>query len=365
MGEYRVNLEMYNGPLDLLLYLIRRDEVDIHDIPIVSITEQYLAYVDMLKALDPNLAGEFLVMAATLIEIKSRFLLPAEEAPDAGEDDLEIDPRADLVRQLLQYKAFKDAAGDLRMAGELQALKHTRQPGHVNLGDEKETDLEEVQIWDLFDAFRGVMDAIGKRPQNHEVIYDDTPVELHAEDILDRLRRDGAMSFEQIFEGRELRSEIIGLFLALLELIRLQKIFAVQGENFSRIDVHLNPNPPEERELAHLFARSTLPDEELREKTDSETDDEPAPDYLLDNRLDDEDDLNFDSLLADDLPEIELNTPPADPPDDKVEKNNVANETDEDDESTPTEMGRYVSDAPDPDDIPSHGDYDEDDSTNL
>ncbi|MBN1942386.1 MAG: segregation/condensation protein A [Phycisphaerae bacterium] len=295
MAEYRVNLEMYNGPLDLLLYLIRRDEVDIHDIPIVSITEQYLSYVDMLQALDPNLAGEFLVMAATLIEIKSRMLLPVSEAAgEDGEDEFGIDPRADLVRQLLQYKAFKDAAGDLQLAAELHALKHARRPGRVHLGDEKDVDLEEVRIWDLFDAFRGVMDAIGRRPQNHEVIYDDTPVELHAEDILDRLQRDGAMSFEKIFEGRDQRSEIIGLFLALLELIRLQKIFVVQGENFGRIDVHVNPNPPEERDVEHLFARATLGDEDREgfpEAVDEKDFAEASPsDYISeDDELDDED----------------------------------------------------------------------------
>ncbi|MBN1555937.1 MAG: segregation/condensation protein A [Phycisphaerae bacterium] len=346
MAEYRVNLEMYNGPLDLLLYLIRRDEVDIHDIPIVSITEQYLAYVDMLQALDPNLAGEFLVMAATLIEIKSRVLLPASEVPEGEDDGFDIDPRADLVRQLLQYKAFKDAAGDLKAAGELQALKFVRNPGRIHLGDEKDVDLEEVQIWDLFDAFRNVMDAIGKRPQNHEVIYDDTPVELHAEDILDRLHRDGTMSFEKIFEGREQRSEVIGLFLAVLELIRLQKIFVVQGANFGQIDVHLNPNPPAERDVEHLFARATVPDEE-REKTDEEPEAEGALPPFLPDRDNEEDDLfdeegnlSLEGLLADDLADIDLNTP-AD------------------------ELGTYESEADHDDMEPTQGDHDEDDSVNL
>ena len=114
MSEYHVNLDVYNGPLDLLLYLIRREEVDIHNIPIATITEQYVQYVEMIKELDPNLAGEFLVLAATLIEIKTRMLLPT---PEAGQDEgegVEIDPRAELVRQLLEYKSFKDAAEDLR-----------------------------------------------------------------------------------------------------------------------------------------------------------------------------------------------------------------------------------------------------------
>lgn len=361
MAEYRVNLDMYNGPLDLLLFLIRRDEVDIQDIPIVTITEQYLSYMDMLQALDPNLAGEFLVMAATLIEIKSRMLLPADALPEGEDDELGLDPRADLVRQLLQYKAFKDAAGDLLDAAELQSQKFARQPGRVNLNGEKDVDLEEVQIWDLFDAFRGIMEAIGKRPQNHEVIYDDTPVELHAEDILDRLRRDGAMSFRTIFEGRIQRTEIIGLFLAVLELIRLQKIFAVQGENFGQIDVHLNPNPPEERELENLFAGSIMPDEE-REKTDSDTDEDPVPEYLLDDSLDDDEDeddplddedLSMDKLLADTLTDVDLNTPPRRAAN-KTESNDATAEAyaDADDADAPAdELGRYESDTPaDPED---------------
>jgi segregation and condensation protein A len=130
--DYRVHLDIYNGPLDLLLYLIRRDEVDIYDIPIVGITEQYLQYVEVVKALDPNLSGEFLVMAATLMEIKTRMLLPVPEMGDE-EDDEPFDPRSELVRQLLEYKAFKDAAGNLEDAGHLQAMSHPRRPGKLDI----------------------------------------------------------------------------------------------------------------------------------------------------------------------------------------------------------------------------------------
>ncbi len=250
MPEYRVNLDVYNGPLDLLLYLIRREEVDIHDIPIARITEQYLAYVEMLKVLDPNLAGDFLVLAATLMEVKTRMLLPVTEAEDDQDEGFGIDPRTDLIRQLLQYKAFKDVAGDLEAAAQIQALKHPRRPVEIEHPGEKEVNLEDVQIWDLFDAFKQVMDAIGQTPQEHEVIYDDTPVELHSEDILDRLNRDGAMTFREIFEGRQSRSEVVGLFLALLELIRVQKIITIQKTNFDEIRVALNPNPPEDEQEA-------------------------------------------------------------------------------------------------------------------
>jgi segregation and condensation protein A len=245
MPEYRVNLDIYDGPLDLLLYLIRRDEVDIYDIPIARITEQYVRYVELLKRLDPNLAGTFLVMAATLMEIKTRMLLPTPSPEEGGEEGLEIDPRAELVRQLLEYKAFKDAAGNLREAAAAQALKFSRRLAHAD-DDEAELDLEDAQVWDLLDAFSRLMAAVGADAATHEVIYDDTPIELHEADILDRLHRDGAMSFRRIFEGRRDRGEILGLFLALLELIRVRRVLATQRRNFSEILVRLNPKAPEE-----------------------------------------------------------------------------------------------------------------------
>jgi len=243
--EYRVNLDIYDGPLDLLLYLIRRDEVDIYDIPIARITEQYVRYVELLKRLDPNLAGAFLVMAATLMEIKTRMLLPTPSPEEGGEEGLEIDPRAELVRQLLEYKAFKDAAGDLREAAAAQALKFSRRLPHAD-DEAAELDLEDAQVWDLLDAFSRLMAAIGADAKTQEIIYDDTPIELHEADILDRLRRDGAMSFRRIFEGRTDRVEVLGLFLALLELIRLRRILATQRKNFGEILVRLNPKAPEE-----------------------------------------------------------------------------------------------------------------------
>jgi len=248
-ADYRVNLDVYNGPVDLLLYLIRRDEVDIYDIPIARITEQYIAYVEMFRKLDPNIAGEFMVMAATLMEIKTRMLLPAAPQEEGDQEGLGIDPRADLVRQLLEYKAFKDAAVDLRESADEQSLRHPRRPARIEGDGEPEIDLEDIQVWDLLDAFTTMMEAIGQSLKLHEVIYDDTPVELHATDILDRLAREGPMTFRRIFEGRTVRSEIVGLFLAMLELVRRKKILAKQGENFGEIHIHLNPNPPPEEEM--------------------------------------------------------------------------------------------------------------------
>ena len=246
MAEYRVDLDIYNGPIDLLLYLIRREEVDIYDIPIARVTEQYVRHVNLLKALDPNLAGEFLVMAATLMEIKTRMLLPAARSQGDGEEDLVIDPRAELVRQLLEYKNFKDAAGDLRDSAELQAMKFPRSRPQADEGpQDAELDIEDVQVWHLLEAFDSLMTAIGQRVTDHEVIYDDTPIELHVADIVDRLQRDGAMNFVRLFEGRTRRSEMIGLFLALLELVRRKRVLASQDGDFADIHIHLNPDPPD------------------------------------------------------------------------------------------------------------------------
>jgi len=243
MNEYRVDLDIYNGPLDLLLYLIRRDEVDICDIEISRVTDQYVKYVDLLEQLDPNLAGDFLVMAATLLQIKTRMLLPSAKIEDGQEDADDLDPRGQLIRQLLEYKAFKDAAADLTVAGEYQELKHPRKP--ISPEFEQEKELEDVQVWDLFEAFNNLLTSIGMDKPTHDVIYDDTPIALHAEDIYDRLSREGPMSFERVFAGRTKRTEIVGLFLALLELTRQGKVLIRQGENFDRINISLNPDPPD------------------------------------------------------------------------------------------------------------------------
>jgi len=273
MNEYRVNLDIYNGPLDLLLYLIRRDEVDVYDIPIAGITEQYLQYVEVLQRLDPNVVGAFLVMAATLLEIKTRMLLPTPSAEEAGEEGLEIDPRAELVRQLLEYKAFKDAAGDLRAAADAQAMRFPRRPGRFEQG-EPQLDLEDVQVWDLLDAFSNLMAAIGADAPMHEVIYDDTPIELHQADILDRLRREGPLNFRSVFEGLGNRTQVLGLFLALLELVRLRQIIALQERNFGEIRIHENPDAPKaEPDEDDAPGDHSAPGQYVREPTDEQGDD--------------------------------------------------------------------------------------------
>ncbi len=255
--EYRVELDVYNGPLDLLLYLIKRDELDIYDIPIARITESYMSYVNMLRdlskeeGLDINVAGDFLVMAATLMEIKAAMLLPKAPAAAVGENSAAAelaDPRYELVQKLLEYKKFKDAAMALERQQELHRQRFPRIPAMRDAkGDEPPpVDLDEVQVWDLLTAFTALMKDLGQRkPRYHEVIYDDTPIDLHAADIEDRLLREGRLSLRVLLEGRKSRSEMIGVFLALLELIREKKILVQQEDGSS--DLIIDPAPEEHR----------------------------------------------------------------------------------------------------------------------
>jgi segregation and condensation protein A len=178
MSEYRVNLDIFAGPLDLLLYLVRKEEVDIYDIPIAHITEQYLKYIKLLEMFDIDLAGDFLVMAATLMEIKSAMLLPRADI-ELGGEDLD-DPRAELVRHLLEYKRFKDAANMLGDSAEKRKERFTR-PDLIIAGlkqqDEPELDIDEVSVWTLLEAFDGIMQATGHYT-NFDHIKDDTPIDL-------------------------------------------------------------------------------------------------------------------------------------------------------------------------------------------
>ena len=305
--EYRVELDVYNGPLDLLLYLIKRDELDIYDIPIQRITDSYVHYVQMLKEMgkengfDINVAGDFLVMAATLMEIKSAMLLP--KAPPTNADgttsvaqDL-TDPRYELVQQLLEYKRFKDTAAALERQQQEHQSRFPRVPAKMEgeAADEPPpVDLDEVQVWDLLQAFDRLMKEVGiRKPRFHEVTYDDTPIDLHAADIEDRLTREGKLSLRELVVGRKSRSEMIGVFLALLELIREKKILVQQAE--VNDDVEITPAPEEHRKTyvgatLHLASEeaeepgaTASVEEAAAEEGLSENDDEESPSELTQN----------------------------------------------------------------------------------
>jgi len=287
MEDYRVQLDSYSGPMDLLLYLIRREEVDIYDIPIARILEQYLGYVRVLEDLDPDSVGDFLVLAASLMEIKSRLLLP-KPPPEEGDEEM-LDPRADLVRQLLAYRAFREAAHDLGQRAEQHSQRFARPWTEAPDGQvEASVDIEDAQVWDLLAAFNKLLASIGRQRTTHEVIYDDTPIALHAADILDLLQREGpSMPFERIFEGRT-RAEMIGLFLALLELIRQRRVRAEQPEPFGTIIIHLlDPTPITVILEAPRVGGAEPPAEQADERAGDR--DEPAPvGTLAGDDLDDE-----------------------------------------------------------------------------
>ncbi len=241
--DYKVQLDIYNGPLELLLYLIRRSELDIYDIPISEVTRQYCEYVTCLQHIDPDSAAEFLVLAATLMEIKSRMLLPRPPAEEGGEVEDLSDPRMDLVRQLLAYKKFKDASLELSAAAAEQSARWPRTPVMALATNAPAYDLEDVQIWDLVAAFNQLMVAVGRDKATHDIVFDDTPIALHATDIQDRLTREGSVAFAAIFMGRS-RAEMIGLFLALLELIRQRRVRVEQSDGMGPIFlVPLNADP--------------------------------------------------------------------------------------------------------------------------
>lgn len=272
--EYKVSLDVYNGPLDLLLFLIRREEIDIYDIPIARITEQYLEYVELLAQLDPDAVSEFLVLAATLMEVKSRTLLPTPPPPEA--DDEIMDPRLELVRQLLEYKKFKDAARYLDDAVDRQSRRFPRSPVLPPRSPD-EIDLESLDIWDLFDAFNKLLEQTGRTDPIHHVGVDDTPIALHAEDILDSIERaGGTQKFEEIFSGRS-KAEMIGLFLALLELIRAQRIRVTQDRPFAAIWIQLLDNTPLDVEVPSGGMNGDTPPGEVNEPAAPLESDDDAP----------------------------------------------------------------------------------------
>ena len=254
-NNYRVSLDVYAGPLDLLLYLIRREEVDIYDIPIARITQQYVQYVELLQQIDPDVVGQFLVLAATLMEIKSRMLLPNPPEEVAEEDS--FDPRVDLVRQLLEYKRFKDVAGDLQDRAEEFGKRFPRSPV---IPDKDSMDLEDAEVWDLMAAFNKLMQQTGRAGYQHQVVYDDTPIATHALNIVDQLQKQGgSIEFAIIFADKS-RPQCVGLFLALLELIRRQRVRADQDRPFGQIYVFLlDSRPLSAPEVAESFGAEGAP----------------------------------------------------------------------------------------------------------
>ncbi len=239
-NNYKVRLDIFEGPLDLLLYLIKKDELNIYDIPITQITEQYLEYLNLMDLLDLDIAGEFLVMAATLMQIKSKMLLP----PDPTETALEeLDPRAELVRRLLEYKAFKEAAERLRDFEDKRTEIFTRYGAEPEL-DGGDSPFLEVSLFDLISAFSVVLKNLPKS-DTHEVVKDEFTVAEKVHEIFHRLVKEPVIYFSDLFKTSKNKFEVITIFLAVLELIRLKEVTIRQDRHFSEIEIARNVRVPE------------------------------------------------------------------------------------------------------------------------
>jgi segregation and condensation protein A len=233
--DYKVKLEVFEGPLDLLLYLIKRDEIDIYDISIERITGQYLEYLQAFKELKIDIAGEFVVMAANLIYLKSRSLLPLDQQPPE-EDAEEDDPRWDLIRQLIEYKKFKEAAAQLHDRALEQERIFTRDGGSSVVTDAP-LPLHEVGIFQLIHAFQEVIKRVEAREDLQEIFGERFSVSDKIEKILERVGNGTPVRFSELFGQIVSRVEIVVTFLALLELIRLNQVRALQPKMFDEIEI--------------------------------------------------------------------------------------------------------------------------------
>ncbi len=247
--DFRVDLNMFRGPLDLLLYLVRKHEVEICDIPIAEITDQYLGYLTVLERLDVNAAGDFLAVASRLIEIKSQQALPRG---DEIEDELD-DPRQELVQRLLQYKKYRDAAGILEDRGRAWQEHYPRlsddlPPRRRNLAEEP---IHEVEVWDLVSAFgRIIRDTEAAKPSN--IVYDDTPIHVYMARIHARLIEEGRLCFSDLFEPTMHKSTMIGIFLSVLELVRHAQVRLEQNDLFGEVWILPNLDCTEPLDLSNV-----------------------------------------------------------------------------------------------------------------
>ncbi len=254
---YRVELDRFSGPLDLLLFLVRRNELELFDLPISRITSQFQLYLSALQFLDLDFAGDFVVMASTLIEIKSRLVLPSPEEEEEVLVENNDDPRSGLIQQLLEYKKFKEAAQLLEdRATECQE----RYPRLSNERPDSARDqsfdrIKDVELWDLVSALSRVLERKVIEEES-KIRYDDTPISTYVEQIGAKVRADGQVAFTALFDSTSQRSRIIGIFLAILELLRHHSFRAEQSNDFGEIVIlpplEVAPAPDDQKSVPPL-----------------------------------------------------------------------------------------------------------------
>ena len=232
--SYQIKLEIFEGPMDLLLHLIKKHELDIYSIPIAHITQQYLEYLELMKSLDMEIAGEFLVMASTLTHIKSRMLLPPAENPEGDEEG--VDPHAELIRRLLEYKSFKDAAASLEHKEETWSKIYTRAAEAApDVPADDEPLLFDFHLFDLLAALKDVMARVPDA--GFEITAEAVSITEKISQILSRLELSDSLVFADLFEGSTTKAQVIATFLALLELVKTRVVKAVQVEQFGAIRI--------------------------------------------------------------------------------------------------------------------------------
>jgi len=238
MGDYKVKFEVFEGPLDLLLYLIKKEEVDIYEIKLSTLVSEFLDYIEAMRLLDLEVAGEFLVMAATLLHIKSRELLPVDQqAQTDGEEEGE-DPRWELIRQLVEYKKFKDAASQLAVLEARQGDVFPRTPAKPEFETEA-APRAEASLFDLVNAVNAVLKRFNRPADQRDIYEDKWTVSEKIQQLMRILSERARLRFSELFEGVTSRSEVVVTFLALLELIRLKQLTALQDQPFGEIDICL------------------------------------------------------------------------------------------------------------------------------
>jgi segregation and condensation protein A len=236
MAEYKVKFEVFEGPLDLLLYLIKKEEVDIYDVNLTQLATQFIEYIELMRLLDLEIAGEFLVMASTLMFIKSRELLPLDKQVQTEAEEDEDDPRWELIRQLVEYKKFKDAAAQLQSLEARQEDVFPRQPPKPEFHDETPVK-PDVTLFDLLNAVNTILKRVAQQPDSRDIFEEKWTVSEKIEVVLKTINTVSRMKFSDLFVGVQSRAEVIVTFLALLELIRLKQIVTVQPEPFMEIEI--------------------------------------------------------------------------------------------------------------------------------
>ncbi|MHB1308050.1 MAG: segregation and condensation protein A [Limisphaerales bacterium] len=243
MSEYKVQFEVFEGPLDLLLYLVRKEEVDIYQVNLTRLATQFIEYVELLREFDLDIAGEFLVMASTLMYIKSRELLPRDQqVTPEGDDEDSDDPRWELIRKLVEYKKFKDAAGRLQALELRQEAVFPRRPGKVDYSSPAPK--TEVSLFDLVGAVNAILKRLQeKQGETRDIFEDKWTVSEKIEQICQTLLSRPQLRFSELFAGSTSRTEVVVTFLAVLELIRLKHLVAIQPETFGEIEIRPAPPP--------------------------------------------------------------------------------------------------------------------------